>query len=286
MAAGYPHHLPGSSLLSPHGCRAAPPERGALILSRWCLALSAILAAGAIVIAHGAVAREVTTPVVVSAALFAGALALAGWGQWRIEQRLAQALALVESDPATGCLNRRGFGGVLDGLLAVDGRTKRDVAMLALDLDHFKQINDRHGHIVGDAVLSDVAAMLVDEASDEGCVARLGGEEFAILLPDADAEIAGAFAERLMARLRSATFASVLTHPVTMSIGISAEQVSTTLDTVSLRARADEALYAAKRAGRDQVLLWAPGVRSNKTPTVASIAVPPRSRGSRSTLSA
>ena len=197
-----------------------------------------------------------------------------------ISHRLAALEELVESDPATGCLNRRGFERALDAALAVT--TQRDVALLALDLDHFKRINDQFGHIAGDAVLREVAATLAETVGTDGVVARLGGEEFSVLLPRADAEAAGVMAERMLARLRTLKVAAVTRGAmVTMSVGIAAERVSSIRDSAALRARADEALYMAKRGGRDRVLLWAPGVRSLATPTayVAAITQPPRRSG-------
>ena len=196
-----------------------------------------------------------------------------------ISHRLSALEELAESDPATGCLNRRGFARALDVAIASAIDTQHDVALLALDLDHFKQINDQFGHTVGDAVLSDVAAALAETVGTEGIVARLGGEEFSVLLPRADAEAAGVMAERMLARLRQRKLAvETRGAVVTMSVGIAVERVSSLRDSAALRARADEALYMAKRGGRDRVLLWAPGVRSLATPAAASVAItqPPR----------
>ncbi|MEP6732297.1 MAG: GGDEF domain-containing protein [bacterium] len=181
---------------------------------------------------------------------------------------------MIESDPATGCLNRRGFAHAFESALAAASRTHTDVALLALDLDHFKQINDRHGHNVGDLVLSEVAATLAESVAGEGVVARLGGEEFTVLLPGADAEGAGVMAEHLMEQVRKRCCSSLSPGTVvTMSIGIAAERVNSMRDGAALRARADEALYMAKRGGRNRVLLWAPGVRSLATPAAAMAAI-------------
>ena len=191
-----------------------------------------------------------------------------------VVHRFAALEQMVESDPATGCLNRRGFERALNAALASASTTQRDVALLALDLDHFKRINDQFGHNVGDAVLSEVAATLADTVGSDGVVARLGGEEFVVLLPSADAEIAGEMAERMLARLRTHQLAAVTQgEKVTMSVGIAAERVSSVRDSAALRARADEALYMAKRGGRDRVLLWAPGVRSLATPAASMVAI-------------
>ena len=193
----------------------------------------------------------------------------------------AELAPLVNADPATGCLNRRGFALHLERALIEARRRRGEVALLALDLDHFKQINDRFGHLVGDEVLYEVAAMITEAVSEEGVVARMGDEEFTVLLPWADAESAGAVAERIMARLREKQCRALPPDTtVTMSIGIAAERITDANIGSALRARADEALYAAKRSGRDRVLLWASGVRSHATPPT-SMAVITRRSGER-----
>lgn len=199
-----------------------------------------------------------------------------------MSQRLQALEKLAEHDPATGCLNRRGFARAFDSAITRAIEANEDVALLALDLDHFKRINDEFGHTVGDAVLCDVAATLTAAVGDAGVVARLGGEEFSVLLPSADAETAGVMAECLLARLR-AHQGVMQAHgaTITMSVGIASERVSSILDSAALLARSDEALYVAKRGGRNRVLLWAPGVHSLATPaaSTAAIARAPRHSG-------
>ena len=103
-------------------------------------------------------------------------------------------------------------------------------------------------------------------------VGRFGGEEFVILLPTADTETAGVVAERVMGAIREYPFGTARGRlQVTVSIGIAAEQVTDSHLSGALRARADEALYVAKRLGRDRVVMWAPGIRSNATPPYTSI---------------
>jgi diguanylate cyclase (GGDEF)-like protein len=194
----------------------------------------------------------------------------------------AELAPLVNADPATGCLNRRGFAIQMERALAEARRRNGDVALLAVDLDHFKEVNDRFGHLVGDEVLYEIATMLSETVREEGVVARMGGEEFIVLLPGADAEAAGAVAERMMTRLRiGGCLALPQGTPITMSIGIAAERIVNNDAGSALRARADEALYAAKRSGRNRVLLWAPGVRSNATPPTSMAAIARRSGESR-----
>jgi diguanylate cyclase (GGDEF)-like protein len=190
----------------------------------------------------------------------------------------AELAPMVNADPATGCLNRRGFAIQLERALGDARRRRAEVALLAVDLDHFKQINDRFGHLVGDEVLYEVATILTEAVSEEGIVARMGGEEFTVLLPWADAEAAGAVAERIMTRLRTRGCQALPAGTsITASIGIAAERIVDLNVGSALRARADEALYAAKRSGRDRILLWAPGVRSNATPPMSMAAIARRS---------
>jgi diguanylate cyclase (GGDEF)-like protein len=190
----------------------------------------------------------------------------------------AELAPLVNADPATGCLNRRGFALHLERALIEARRRRGEIALLALDLDHFKQINDRFGHLVGDEVLYEVAAMITEAVSEEGVVARMGGEEFTVLLPWADSEAAGAVAERIMERLRERQCRALPPGTVvTMSIGIAAERITDSNIGSALRARADEALYAAKRSGRNRILLGASGVRSHATPPTSMAAITRRS---------
>jgi diguanylate cyclase (GGDEF)-like protein len=244
------------------------------------LLASAIAAATSLVVVAALLGGAPATPLLPLVVLLQiGTIGCILGARRAISRRLTVLERLAESDPATGCLNRRGFERALDAALAAAVLMQHDVALLAVDLDHFKRINDQFGHNVGDAVLSEVAATLADTVGTDGVVARIGGEEFSVLLPRADAEVAGAMAERMHARLRTHQLAAVTRSAmVTMSVGIAVERVSSIRDSAALRARADEALYMAKRGGRDRVLLWAPGVRSLATPAAvaATLTQPPR----------
>ncbi len=171
------------------------------------------------------------------------------------------------TDNLTSCLNRNGFEFALEQMIEGAVRDESEVALLAVDIDHFKSINDSAGHLAGDMVLREVAMLLLDASRAGDVVGRVGGEEFVMLLPDADSETAGVVAERLMESIRSHTFR--VARPVTISVGIASERVAEPHITGALRARADEALYVAKRLGRDRVVLWAPGMRSHATPPYA-----------------
>lgn len=168
------------------------------------------------------------------------------------------------TDNLTSCLNRNGFEYALEQMVERAARDESEIALLAVDIDHFKSINDSAGHLAGDMVLREVAMLLLDASRAGDVVGRVGGEEFVMLLPDADSETAGVVAERLMESIRGHAFR--VPKSVTISVGIASERVTEPHVTGALRARADEALYVAKRLGRDRVVLWAPGMRSHATP--------------------
>jgi len=147
---------------------------------------------------------------------------------------------LADIDPLTGILNRRAF---LDRAIGRHG----DQTLLLLDLDHFKRINDTLGHDGGDEVLRAVARALAAATSPAALVARIGGEEFAIVAPTGDAPHPGALLDRIRAVVLPLDLA------VTASIGSCTGPLLREADWKSLYRRADEALFAAKAAGRDRV---------------------------------
>jgi len=162
-------------------------------------------------------------------------------------------IAEAEIDPLTGVGNRRRASQALVAALNLAGRQGDTVAVLALDLDRFKQVNDTLGHAAGDAVLQTFSRMLERQRRAYDTVARMGGEEFLVICPATNGQGAQAFAERL--RLATtATCAEVLPRgwEQTVSIGIALYPFSAD-NAEDLLVRADEALYEAKRAGRDTV---------------------------------
>lgn len=158
-----------------------------------------------------------------------------------------EAQRLSVTDSLTGLFNHRSLRETLRRETDRAGRFGRKLAVLALDLDHFKDINDRYGHATGDAVLADFAQCIRHEIREVDVAFRQGGEEFALLLPETD-EIGGiAVAERLCTAIRRAPVSGV---SVTVSIGVAVFPDHGHNGSAVLRA-ADEALYAAKTAGRD-----------------------------------
>jgi diguanylate cyclase (GGDEF)-like protein len=172
-----------------------------------------------------------------------------------------QLATIVLTDPLSGCFNRRGFEQQFRRELARAARTQTDVALLAIDLDHFKVVNDTYGHLVGDQVIAEAGELLRASARADDVVARTGGEEFTILAPNTGIDGAQNLALRIVEAFRRRTFgepkARVL---VTVSIGVVADAVPDDGIAEALRARADEALYAAKRSGRNRVVLWSSGL--------------------------
>lgn len=160
---------------------------------------------------------------------------------------------LATTDPLTGVANRRQFMDCAERELARARRYSRPVALMMIDVDHFKTINDTHGHAIGDEVLKALAAAMLDCVRETDVVGRLGGEEFAVLLPETALAEAIEAADRLRRRLGDAV---LTTHagPIryTVSAGVSTCR-STDATIEGALSRADHALYAAKRAGRNRV---------------------------------
>jgi diguanylate cyclase (GGDEF)-like protein len=171
-------------------------------------------------------------------------------------QITAQKAVLTEvaiSDPLTGLHNRRAFQVRLGEELARVHRSGGPLALLMLDLDRFKALNDRYGHPAGDAALHTVAAVLKQELRTVDLPARLGGEEFGVLLPDSDGQAALMAAERVRTAIASCPIVyQAATLAITASIGVAWYPGHADTSEGLLRA-ADQALYRAKEAGRDRV---------------------------------
>jgi diguanylate cyclase (GGDEF)-like protein len=167
---------------------------------------------------------------------------------------------IVETDPLSGCLNRRGFEQQFRRELARAARAQVELAIIDVDLDHFKQINDTYGHLTGDQVITEAGELLRANARAGDIVARTGGEEFAILAPGTGLAGAQHLALRIVEAFRRREFAGARRIPVTASVGVVAETIADEAVHADLLARADEALYAAKRSGRNRVVIWTPGL--------------------------
>lgn len=166
----------------------------------------------------------------------------------------AELREMATTDFLTGLANRRHFiARMTDELARLQRLDNLQAAVLMLDLDHFKHVNDTHGHATGDVMLKHVAQLMRDELRKIDTVGRVGGEEFAIILPGADPDEARIFAERLRQKVaRSPLALDDQVLPVTVSIGIAVMKASDALADSAL-IRADAALYRAKNNGRNRV---------------------------------
>ncbi len=170
----------------------------------------------------------------------------------RAVQRLQQ---LADHDPLTGVMNRRRFTEELDGWIGYSHRYGGQGAVLVIDVDHFKSINDAFGHAVGDQALERLGALLRERVRGTDVVGRLGGDEFTVLLPRADVEQSLALATSVLDKLRSEGTVTMTGRSieVTASIGVAHFGQGAGLDSQQVLRDADMAMYEAKEAGRDRV---------------------------------
>lgn len=164
----------------------------------------------------------------------------------RYQSRLER---MAAHDSLTGCLNRQAFEIVFNRFVRESQRSGKALSVILFDIDHFKAINDDAGHLVGDAVLRTLAHLVQGSLRDSDVVARWGGEEFMVLLPDCGQEQALTLAENLRLRLVSHDFS--IGRPVTASLAVA--QTSAGEDESAFFCRLDDALYHAKNEGRNRV---------------------------------
>ena len=182
----------------------------------------------------------------------------------------------VVTDPLTRLHNVRYFQKFIADEFRIARRYKQSLGLLMLDLDHFKMVNDRYGHPMGDFVLKEISVILTGSVRDSDVVARTGGEEFAVILPRADIASAAQSAERIRKTLESHTFISGSTRlKITCSIGMACygDDADVT-SSEHLIYFADQALLAAKQAGRNRALQWRQLDGAVKTRLRAHVRVP------------
>lgn len=173
--------------------------------------------------------------------------------QRQLELANRQLYVQATTDPLTGLKNRRHFLGTLEHEIERNRRYARPCSLALIDLDHFKLINDMHGHDAGDHVLREFSLLLMAELRSADHTGRLGGEEFAILFPETELARAVLACEHLQAELRLKTFAfGGVELRCAISIGLT-EVDQRGDDLVAIMKRADEALYRAKASGRDRI---------------------------------
>jgi len=160
----------------------------------------------------------------------------------------------IGTDALTGCLNRRALEARLKSEWRLAKRRPSQIALAAVDLDHFKQINDTRGHPVGDVVLQQLAGIMKSTARDTDAVARFGGDEFVVLLTDTGWQGALTFAERLRRRVDDFTFGPPgMPMTITISVGVALARGTDPISPEELLKEADRSLYKAKQQGRNRV---------------------------------
>ncbi len=176
----------------------------------------------------------------------------------RVGRLIEQLTDAASTDPLTGLLNRRGFQSVIDNELARAARSGNTFSLLVCDCDFFKHLNDRLGHHAGDEALQSIGRLLEVNKRRIDVAARVGGEEFALVLPETDQHEAFIVAERLRSRFGQ-SFADQPV-PLTMSLGVATYPIHGMTADALLRS-SDEALYAAKSLGRDRTVLYSAEVQ-------------------------
>ena len=159
---------------------------------------------------------------------------------------------LATRDPLTGCLNRRSFFTEFDMHWKMADRHSQEVSVMMVDIDHFKSINDNHGHSVGDEVLARVGEILLTSVREGDLVCRYGGEEFCVVMPFANLDTATKIAERIRTTIEATAFADIR---ATASLGLSNNRLGAN-DSQEAMDQADKCLYVAKRNGRNQCIAF------------------------------
>ena len=173
-----------------------------------------------------------------------------------LRESVNHSIALAVTDDLTGLYNRRYFDRHLNVLLGKAQEQDRAMAVMILDIDHFKAVNDTHGHDVGDVVLKEFSARVKRNIRGVDLACRFGGEEFVVLMPDADMSNAELVAERVRQAIAEKPFEISGARPLTVTVSVGVSFSESEADTPeSLIKRADVALYRAKREGRNRVIL-------------------------------
>ncbi|MEQ1497882.1 MAG: EAL domain-containing protein [Novosphingobium sp.] len=256
--------------------RLGNPGRDAIVLGVTFAAIGLFIQTGGTALSRAIASlsgHSVAPDLLLSTALMLNvALIIFGWRRYRdlqeeISERRkaeAQARGLAELDPLTGCLNRRSIGPASATLLDESGMRGESVAVIMLDLDRFKQVNDANGHAAGDALLKAAADRIAALLPANSLLARLGGDEFAVVTPFTTSQPAQI--ERLVAHLISAVARPVRFENIeletTISAGISCSEQGVSSDPQALLHQADIAMYHAKRSGRNNLAWFEPSMES------------------------
>jgi diguanylate cyclase (GGDEF)-like protein len=219
---------------------------------------------GAVLLSLPAEASSLDRWIDVVAAVFVVALVVR-WLACRNERLVARLEGEARVDPLTELLNRRGLEERIEAEVARAERESTPLGVVVFDLDHFKRVNDKHGHEIGDRVLVWLGALLKEQARGIDVAARIGGEEFVVLLPGADHDAARAFAERVRCAVAAAGGQSSrrrvgLSESLKLTVSAGVASAAAPIDDAALLAEADQALYAAKRRGRNRTVVGRAGL--------------------------
>ena len=173
----------------------------------------------------------------------------------QLRSHVQATMELAVTDPLTGLYNRRYMETQTTALVEHAINRGKSLSLLALDVDHFKSVNDENGHAVGDRVLQEMASRLKASIRNIDMICRIGGEEFVIVLPNTNAEVAAKIADRMCRNISAKPFnVGARNGPLTITVSIGVAVVEGSSDTMeAIMKRADEALYSAKRSGRNRV---------------------------------
>jgi two-component system cell cycle response regulator len=192
--------------------------------------------------------------------------------QAKLRDNYERSFEMALTDGLTGLYNRRYLEAHLSGLIERIAGGRRYLSVIMFDIDHFKKINDTHGHAAGDEVLQELCTRVMKGVRSFDTVARYGGEEFVVVMPETDMGIATTVAERLRHGVADQSFTAITAGQkleVTISIGVAEVDVTGGETTASLINRADKALYVAKSKGRNRVMCWSPDGILDLTGTIA-----------------
>jgi diguanylate cyclase (GGDEF)-like protein len=236
------------TVVGPHGLLEDPAQAPIKIADRtWLLVI------------HDPDRPDVSVPILFGAAGIAVAALLASliW-VWGREERLRKLQREADEDSLSGLRTRRRFEEEVRTAMARSRRDGTTGALLMLDLDNFKAVNDTHGHLAGDRLIKEVAEVLRERTREGDLLGRLGGDEFAIALPSAKADEAGVVAEAIVRAIREHHTDGGETSGVTASVGVALFGGKLQMNYPTLVSRADSAMYAAKDAGGDGFRLFYP----------------------------
>ena len=181
--------------------------------------------------------------------------------QEALKSHYRQSISMAITDGLTGLYNRHYLNTHLGNMVKQALKNGKQLALMMMDMDHFKEVNDTYGHDAGDLVLKQLAEIIIRAARSTDLIARFGGEEFVVLMPEADPQAAQAGANRMRELVESASFNIGETHgPITRTVSIGIASLHPDGDSAeNLLKRADEALYEAKNSGRNMVKVSVPG---------------------------